>query len=159
MISGLCAFLFFSVYEVSMWHGHACCLTQPSPGCHYFPSEQLGLSEAWVSSRVSNTENPLSHLIFVSWSLEINCSPNVPSCPDVLCDKMFPSLSLHKQSGHSFPFFFFFQYRPSWITAIWYHGNSKGKARPGIVEERPLKALNQSALMDDLCRACICGLV
>ncbi len=31
-----------------------------------------------------------------------------------------------------------------------YHGNSRGKARPGIVEEQSFKALNQSALMDDL---------
>jgi len=71
-----------------------------------------------------------------------------------LCDKMFPALA-EQTVNIPFPF----QFRPSWITAIWYHGNSKGKARLGIVEEQSFKALNQSALMDDLCLACMYGLV
>ncbi len=57
-------------------------------------------------------------------------------------------------SEHSFPF-------PMQPISHYcnYHGNRKGKARPGIVEEQSFKALNQSALMDDLCLAYMYGLV
>lgn len=97
--------------------------------------------------------NPPNHLIVISRSLEIipwNVPPPVPRVT-----KCFQHFLLWKQWTFLSPF----QFRPSWITAIWYHGNSEGKARPGIVEEQSFKALNQSALMDDLCLACIYGLV
>lgn len=64
--------------------------------------------------------------------------------PLALCDKMFPALA-----GQTLDIPFSFQYRPI-VHYCNYHGNSRGKASSGIVEQDSFKALNQSALMDDL---------
>lgn len=132
-----------------MWNGHAGCLTEPFPG-------EEGNS-GWLKLKYCQGSpvltNPPNHLIVISRSLEIipwNVPPTRASC----VTKCFQHL-LCKQWTFLSPF----QFRPSWITAIWYHGNSEGKARPGIVEEQSFKALIQSTLMDDLRLACMYGLV